>query len=146
MFDVIIAGGGPTGMMLAAELRLHGVHAVVLDREAEASGQVRALGLHVRSIEVLAQRGLLERFLTHGRQHQLRGHFAAIDKDRPVRLDSAHSYILGIEQPITERLLTERAVELGVEVRRDCELVRLSQDEDGETAELGGGTRWPPTC
>ena len=63
---MIIAGGGPTGLMLASELRLHGVHVLVLEKEAEPTKVVRALGLHVRSIEVMDQRGLLERFLALG--------------------------------------------------------------------------------
>ncbi|MGH3748589.1 MAG: FAD-dependent monooxygenase, partial [Micromonosporaceae bacterium] len=66
MIDVIVAGGGPTGMMLASELRLHGLHVLVLEKETEPTKVVRSLGLHVRSIEVMDQRGLLERFLAHG--------------------------------------------------------------------------------
>ena len=141
MIDVIVAGSGATGLMLAGELRLQGVHVVVLEKETEPTRHVRALGLHVRSIEVMAQRGLLERFLAHGKQHKLGGYFAGIDKPWPERMDTAHSYILGIPQPTTERLLTEHAVELGVEIRRGRELVGLSQDEDGVTAELADGTR-----
>lgn len=141
MIDVIIAGGGPTGLMLAGELRLHGVHALVLEKEAEPAGYVRALGLHVRSIEVLDQRGLLERFLALGRQHPLGGFFAGLAKPSPSGLDTAHGYVLGIPQPTTERLLTEHATEAGVEIRRGCELVGLSQDEDGVTVELADGTQ-----
>jgi rifampicin monooxygenase len=141
MFDVIVAGGGPTGVMLASELRLQGVHALVLEKEAEPTGHARALGLHVRSIEVMDQRGLLERFLAHGKQYPLGGFFAGIAKPRPDRLDTAHSYILGIPQTVTERLLTEHAIELGTEIRRGCELVGLSQDHDGVTVELADGTR-----
>ncbi|MBB4930535.1 2-polyprenyl-6-methoxyphenol hydroxylase-like FAD-dependent oxidoreductase [Lipingzhangella halophila] len=143
MIDVIVAGGGPTGMMLAGELRLHGVRVLVLEKEAEPTRQVRSLGLHVRSIEVLDQRGLLERFLAHGQQYALDSYphnFAGIHKPWPG-LDTAHPYILGIPQPTTDRLLSERAAEAGAEIRRDCELVGLSQDADGVTAELADGTR-----
>ena len=140
MIDVVIAGGGPTGSMLAGELRLHGVHALVLEKGAEPARYVRALGLHVRSIEVMAQRGLLDRFLALGRQYPLGG-FAGIDKPAPARLDTAHPYVLGIPQTTTDRLLAERATELGAEIRRGSELVGLSQDEQGVTAELADGTQ-----
>ena len=140
MIDVIVAGGGPTGLMLASELRLHGVHVLVLDKDAEPTKVVRSLGLHARSIEVMDQRGLLERFLALGRQYPVGG-FAGIRKPTPDRLDTAHPYLLGIPQPVTDRLLAEHATELGVEIRRDCELAGLSQDDDGVTAELADGTQ-----
>jgi 2-polyprenyl-6-methoxyphenol hydroxylase-like FAD-dependent oxidoreductase len=141
LIDVVIAGGGPTGMMLAGELRLHGVRVLVLEKEAEPTPYVRALGLHVRSIEMLDQRGLLERFLAEGTKHPLGGFFAGLAKPAPGRLDTAHGYVLGIPQPVTDRLLAEHAAELGAEIRRGCELVGLSQDDDGVTAELADGTR-----
>ncbi len=140
--DVIITGAGPTGLMLAAELRLHDVRVVVLERDAEPTKVVRSLGMHVRSIEIMDQRGLLDRFLAHGKQHPLTGtFFAAIDNPAPVQLDTAHCYVLGIPQPVTDRLLAEHALELGAEIRRGRELVGLGQDEHGVTAELSDGTQ-----
>lgn len=139
-FDVIIVGGGPTGMMLAAELRLHGVKVVVLEQDAEPPVHVRALGLHIRSIEMLDQRGLLDRFLAEGTKYPLSGFFAGIAKPAPDNLDSAHDYVLGIPQPITDRLLNERAEELGTDIRRGKAVVAIDQDSGGVTATLATGS------
>jgi 2-polyprenyl-6-methoxyphenol hydroxylase-like FAD-dependent oxidoreductase len=133
--DVIVAGGGPTGLMLASELRLHGVHVLVLEKDAEPTRIVRSLGMHARSVEIMDQRGLLERFLALGQQHPVGGFFAGIAKSSP-ELDTAHPYTLGIPQTITDRLLAEHATEVGVEVRRGRELIGLSQDDHGVTVEL----------
>ncbi|WP_232667334.1 rifampin monooxygenase [Pseudonocardia sp. TRM90224] len=141
MFDVIVAGGGPTGLMVAGELRLHGVRVLVLEKDAEPTEIVRALGLHARSVEVLEQRGLLERFLALGQTYPLGGYFAGIAKPAPERLDTTHPYVLAIHQPVTARLLGEWADEVGAEVRRGCELVGLGQDDDGVTVELADGTQ-----
>ncbi|UCM87227.1 rifampin monooxygenase [Streptomyces marincola] len=141
MIDVIVVGAGPTGLMLAGELRLAGVGAVVLDALAEPTVQSRALGLHARSVEVMDQRGLLERFLAHGERFATGGFFAGIDKPWPEGLDTAHAYVLAIPQRITERLLAEHATGLGAELRRGWTLTGLSQDGDGVTAELADGTR-----
>ncbi|MGW6967166.1 rifampin monooxygenase [Streptomyces zaomyceticus] len=141
MIDVIVVGSGPTGLMLAGELRLHGVRVLVLDKETEPTLQSRAQGLHVRSIEVMAQRGLLERFLPLGKQIAVGGFFAGLAKEWPAGLDTAHSYVLGIPQAVTERLLAEHATEVGAEIRRGREVVGLSQDDDGVTVELADGER-----
>ncbi|MEV0064280.1 rifampin monooxygenase [Nocardia sp. NPDC050718] len=141
MIDVIVAGGGPTGVMLAGELRLHGVRTLVLDRDPAPTPVVRAMGLHARSLEILGQRGLLDRFLAVGTTHPLGGFFAGIVKPQPTGLDTTHPYVLGIPQPVTERLLTEHALALGAEIRRGAEVVGLTQDEDGVDVELADGTR-----
>lgn len=138
MIDVIIAGAGPTGAMLAAELRLHGVGVLMLEKDDEPSKVVRGLGLHARSIEVMEQRGLLPRFLERGQKHPIGGFFAGIAKPQPEGLDTAHAYVLGIPQTITERLLLEHAQELGAEVSRGCEVIGVSQDADGVTVDLAG--------
>lgn len=141
MHEVIIAGGGPTGSMLAAELRLHGVTTLIVERDAEPPAFVRSLGLHVRSVEVLDQRGILDRFLAVGQRHPIAGHFAGIVKPPLDDLDTTHPYILGMPQPVSDRLLLERAVELGAEVRRGAAVTGLEQDEDGVTVELADGSR-----
>lgn len=139
MFDVIIAGCGPTGTMLAAELRLHDVRVLVLEKETEPVSFVRANGLHIRSIELMAMRGLLDRFLERGRQRPVGGIFAAITKPAPEGLDSAHAYVLGIPQPVIDHLLEEHAIELGAQVRRGCSVAGFEQDDEGVTVELSGG-------
>jgi 2-polyprenyl-6-methoxyphenol hydroxylase-like FAD-dependent oxidoreductase len=139
IFDVIIAGCGPTGAMLAAELRLHDVRVLVLEKETEPVSFVRIVGLHIRSIELMAMRGLLERILERGRQRPAGGFFAAIDKPAPEGLDSAHAYLVGIAQPVIVRLLEEHAIELGAQVRRGCAVANFEQDDDGVTVELADG-------
>ncbi|KOV73317.1 MULTISPECIES: rifampin monooxygenase [unclassified Streptomyces] len=140
MIDVLVVGGGPTGLMLACELRLHDVHVVVLEKLTEPTQQSRGRGLHARSVEMTDQRGLLDRFLAAGEKFRVGGLFGGVMKPWPERLDTAHPYGLAISQQATERLLNERALELGAEIRRGHEVVGLGQDADGVTAELADGT------
>ncbi|WP_020671042.1 rifampin monooxygenase [Amycolatopsis nigrescens] len=138
-FDVIIAGCGPAGAMLAAELRLHDVRVLVLEKETEPVSFVRIVGLHIRSLELMAMRGLLDRLLEHGRKRPAGGFFAAIAKPAPEGLDSAHAYLLGIPQPVVVRLLEEHAIQLGAQVRRGCAVAGFEQDDEGVTVELATG-------
>jgi 2-polyprenyl-6-methoxyphenol hydroxylase-like FAD-dependent oxidoreductase len=149
-FDVIVCGGGPTGMMLAAELRLHNVDVVVLERESEPSGMIRSLGLNPRSVEILDQRGLLERFVENGQRYPAASRFAGIDKPWPADLDTAHGYVLGIPQPVTDRLLEEHARERGAAIRRGTEVTGINADGDGVVVDVTDGpslgTRWLVGC
>ncbi|MEV6073472.1 rifampin monooxygenase [Nocardia sp. NPDC052001] len=140
-FDVIIAGCGPTGAMLAAELRLHDVRVLVLERESEPTSFVRIVSLHMRSLELMAMRGLLDRILERGRRRPVGGIFAAIPTPAPETLDSAYAYLLGIPQPVIVHLLEEHAIALGAQVRRGCAVTGFEQDDLGVTIELVGGKR-----
>lgn len=136
--SVVIAGGGPTGMMLAAELALAGVDALILERRPnhELDGS-RAGGLHARAIELLDQRGVAERFLAAGNKVQICsfGETRLDISDFPTR----HPYGLGLWQKHIERIMAEWIWELGVAVRYDHEVVGFSQDEAGVDVELADG-------
>ncbi|WP_327036412.1 FAD-dependent monooxygenase [Micromonospora ureilytica] len=127
--------------MLAAELRLHDVRVLVLEKETEPPSAVRIVGLHIRSLELMAMRGLLERILPHGRKRPASAYFAAIAKPAPPGLDSRYAYLLGIPQPVIERLLEEHAIEQGAQVRRGCVVAGFEQDDEGVSVELADGER-----
>jgi 2-polyprenyl-6-methoxyphenol hydroxylase-like FAD-dependent oxidoreductase len=138
--QVVIAGGGPTGLMLAAELAPAKVGVVVLERRPsqELAGS-RAGGLHARTIEILDQRGVAERFLDAGETAQAAG-FALnmLDmSDFPTR----HPYALGLFQNKIERILAEWVLELGVPIRYGTEVAGFTQDEAGVEVELADGGR-----
>ncbi|WP_143736802.1 FAD-dependent monooxygenase [Microbispora sp. GKU 823] len=123
MEDVVIVGAGPTGLMLACELRLAGVDVLVLERLTEPTRDSRAGGLHPRSLEVLDQRGMLDPFLAEGRP--LPGtRFAGLPLDLSG-LPTRYPFLLVIVQRRIERLLEARARELGVRIRRGVEVTGL---------------------
>ncbi|WP_072803545.1 rifampin monooxygenase [Rhodococcoides yunnanense] len=140
MSDVIVVGAGPTGLMLAAELGQRGVDVVVVDRDEAPTPFVRALGIHVRTIEIMEQRGLLDRFLARGTKYPLNGFFAGISKPAPSYLDTEHGYVLGIPQPEIDRILADHAAEVGADIRRGKRVDTIEQHDDGVTAELSDGT------
>lgn len=136
---VVIAGGGPTGLMLAAELALAGIDVAIVERRANQDVVgVRALGLHSRSIEVLDQRGVAERFVSQGKTYPV-VHFGEnpLDiSDFPTR----HNYVLGLWQHHTERLLAQWVGELGVPFYREREVTGFLQDDTGVDVTLSDGS------
>jgi 2-polyprenyl-6-methoxyphenol hydroxylase-like FAD-dependent oxidoreductase len=136
---VVIAGGGPTGLMLAGELALAGVDVVIVERRADqhVDGS-RAGGLHSRTIEVLDQRGIAERFLAEGQQHPFVGYAGTfLDiSDFPTR----HNYILALWQNRIEVILAGWVDELGVPILRQREVVGFTQDDNGVDVTLSDDT------
>jgi 2-polyprenyl-6-methoxyphenol hydroxylase-like FAD-dependent oxidoreductase len=135
---VVIAGGGPTGLMLAAELALSRVDVAIVERRTsqDVAGS-RAGGLHSRTIEVLDQRGIAERFLPQGQVMQIAG-FAMIPldiSDFPTR----HNYGLALKQEGIERTLAAWASELRVPIYRGLEVTGFAQDDTGVDVELSDG-------
>jgi 3-(3-hydroxy-phenyl)propionate hydroxylase len=135
---VVIAGGGPTGLMLAGELALAGVDVAIVERRAsqELTG-ARAGGLHSRTIEVLDQRGIADRFLSQGQVAQVAG-FAWIPldiNDFPTR----HNYGLALWQNHIERILAGWVGELAVPIYRGREVTGFAQDDTGVDVELSDG-------
>jgi 2-polyprenyl-6-methoxyphenol hydroxylase-like FAD-dependent oxidoreductase len=136
--DVVIAGAGPTGLMLACELRLAGIRPLVLERLPSPTGLSKALALVGRSVDTLDYRGLLGRFQERAAVAiPNAAHFALIPLDLAKAGDLGLRGIF-IQQAATEEILNARARELGVPIRRGHELTALTQDADGVTIQLTG--------
>src|SRR5882757_2295857 len=138
MHAVVIGGGGPTGLMLAGELALAGIDVAIVERRAtqELAGS-RAGGLSSRTLEVLDQRGIADRFLAEGQKAQVTA-FAPVHfdiSDFPTR----HPYGLGLWQIHIERILARWVDELAVPIHRGIEVTGFAQDDTGVDVELSDG-------
>src|SRR5947208_9201970 len=135
---VVVAGGGPAGRMLAAELALAGVDVAVLERRPDhALAGSRAGGFHSRTIEVLDQRGVADRFLAEGKVAQVAtfGTTVLDMSDFPTR----HPYSLGIWQNEIERIMAAWTGELPVDLYYGCEVTGFAQDDTGVDVGLSDG-------
>lgn len=135
---VVIAGGGPTGLMLAGELALAGVDVAIVERrpDQDVAGS-RAGGLHARTIEVFDQRGIADRFLAEGQTIQAAG-FAGVHFDLSG-LPTRHPYTLGLRQKHIERILAGWVEDLGVPIHRGAEVTGFTQDDTSVHVQLGDG-------
>ncbi|UOZ10573.1 FAD-dependent monooxygenase [Amycolatopsis sp. WQ 127309] len=137
--DVLVAGAGPAGLLLAAELALAGVRVTVVERHPEKPPYCRGFNLNSRSLDLLARRGLAEGLVAEG--HQV-PHAPATGMPEPLLLDGAttdHPFSLGIPQTRVEEVLEARALDLGAELLRGHELRSFTQDAAGVTVEIHNG-------
>ncbi|KND26596.1 FAD-dependent monooxygenase [Streptomyces acidiscabies] len=151
--DVVVAGAGPVGLMLACELRLQGIDTVVIERLPEPADDNRAQALHGRTVPTLDRRGLLPRFRaaerelngggsdSHRKRPLPKGHFAGITGLRPAAPDADPEVppVVFVPQYVTTRLLTERAAQLGATLYRGSAITSVEQDPDGVTVRTDGG-------
>ena len=138
--DVIIVGAGPTGLMLAAELRLAGVRPLVLERRPQLRDTAKANGLGGQILQLLAYRGLMDRLEAAGSQHShvaLRYPFGTVQLDL-TNVPEPPLRGISLPQAELERVLDGRARELGAEIRRGHEVTGVRQDDAAVSAEVRG--------
>jgi 3-(3-hydroxy-phenyl)propionate hydroxylase len=139
---VVIAGGGPTGLMLAAELAVARIDVVIIERRAtQALDGSRAGGLYARTLEVLDQRGVAERFVAEGQKHPaIAWAQTPLDiTDFPTR----HNYTLALWQSHFERILAHWVLdELGVPIIRGRDVLGCTQHDDGVDVDVADGSVW----
>jgi 3-(3-hydroxy-phenyl)propionate hydroxylase len=137
---VVIAGGGPAGMMLAGELALAGVDVLVVERRPDhALAGSRAGGFQSRTVEVFDQRGIADRFLAAGQLHRvvMFGGSVLDTSDLPTR----HPYMVAIWQNQIERIMADWIAELAVPIAYACAVTGFQQDEGGVDVHLADGGR-----
>ncbi|MFJ1935521.1 FAD-dependent monooxygenase [Kitasatospora sp. NPDC088160] len=138
MEQVVIAGGGPVGLWLAAELRLQGIEVTVLESRTEPDPHSRATTVHPRTLELLACRGLVEPFLAEGVRIP-GGHFAALPPRLDFsRLDTPYPFTLALPQVRTEALLAEHLRSTGARLLRGHRVTGLDQGDDAVTVHVHG--------
>ncbi|WP_199510887.1 FAD-dependent monooxygenase [Nucisporomicrobium flavum] len=139
LIDVVVVGGGPVGLMLAAELRLGGATVTVIEKLPDTNPHSRAFRLQPRTLDILDARGLLEEF----RRDNLswpKAHFAGLSPLLDLSaIDSEHAYSLLIPQARTERLLEAHARAAGAEIRRGQEVLDLRQNDDHVVSRVRDG-------
>jgi 2-polyprenyl-6-methoxyphenol hydroxylase-like FAD-dependent oxidoreductase len=134
-FDVVVVGGGPVGLWLAAELALADVKVTVLERRLERVSQSRALAIQGRTLEMFALRGLADRFISRGRQVP-NMHFGGLETRLDFSVfDTRFPFVLLLPQATTEAILEQRAVELGVEIKRGHVVETVIPRADGVVVE-----------
>ncbi len=154
---VLIAGAGPTGLMLGCELLRHGISCRVIEKASSPSDKSRALVLHARTLEILESMGIVERFLAKGCPAYGASLYHAGERIvhlNMAELESPFPFSLMIPQSETERLLAEHFTSLGGRIERGVELLKFSQGKGGLTAtiknahgkEVGIVTEWLVGC
>lgn len=138
MEQVIVVGGGPVGLWLAAELRLGGTSVTLLEAREEIDPHSKALTVHPRTVEILAFRGAAGPFLDEGAPIPS-GHFGGLETRMDFSvLDTPFPYTLALPQARTEELLERHATAAGARIRRGHRVRDLTQDADGVTVQVDG--------